>query len=307
MNAARIALSAATLLSGLILPSAVLAEGLRGPARFQANPRLVLVPVTVTDDRGAPVFGLASGSFSVFERNRPQRILSFSEEEVPCSIGLIIDVSGSMKHKAGLARAALRAFVGAAEPSDEALLMTVSDRPSLERGFTRDLESLLGRMMMRPTGGGTALIDTVYLGLDQMRSARHRRRALVVISDGMDNHSRFSAHELLSAAMESDVEIHTLAIEAPPVNAKAAELNDIGHGLAFLSALSHRSGGLHYVVSNPSAIAPAAANIGRALRSRYILGFRPEEFAPDGQWRPIRIRLSLPGRHVHTREGYYAR
>lgn len=285
----------------------MLAEGLHGPARFQGSSRLVLVPVTVTDERGTPVPGLASKTFTVLESNRPQRILSFSEEDSPCSIGLVFDLSGSMETKANLGRAALRALLDSAEPADEALLLTVAGRPAMERGFTRDLESLFNGMMMRRTGGGTALVDTIYLGLDQMRAARHRRKALLVISDGMDNHSRFTASELMSTAMESDIEIHTIGVETMAVNAKAAELNQISQGLSFLASLAQKTGGLNYVVRGETDIRRASGNIGKALRNHYVLGYQPGPLEPNGQWRPIQVRLNVPRWHAHTRSGYYAR
>jgi Ca-activated chloride channel family protein len=189
-------------------------------ARFRTDSTLVLVPVTVTDHRGATVSGLASEVFAVFDDRLPQLILSFNEQDVPYSVGVIFDVSGSMKDKLPQAKAALRTFLHDANVGDEAMLMSVSDGPSLRTRFTRDFGSLLEASSVSSAGGNTALVDTIYLGLTHMRRARNSRKALLVISDGIDNQSRYSTRELMSAALEADVQVHTLAIGESSGNRK---------------------------------------------------------------------------------------
>ncbi|MCX6620161.1 MAG: VWA domain-containing protein [Acidobacteria bacterium] len=269
--------------------------------------QLVLVPVTVTDDGGAPVTGLASSVFTVFEENTPRPIVSFSEEDLPSSIGIIFDLSGSMKDRLDVARSAFRAFVQFAEPDDEAFLMTVADHPVTRSGFTDNFGSLLGGLFFGQASGSTALVDTIYLGLSNLRHGRNPRKSLIVISDGMDNHSRYSAGELASAAMESDIQIHTIALSELPVNAKGREVEERAKGVLFLRKLSLKSGGLHYAARRDSDLTESARNIGRSIRSQYVIGYRPVSLDVSGKWKPIKVKLNLPRTRAHARLGYFSR
>src|ERR1022692_2336689 len=167
----------------------------------------------LSDHRGATVNGLDRANFTVFEDKAPQAIVAFSAEDAPASIGLIFDTSGSMRDKLNVAKAALRAFVDNANSADEAFLFTVSTRPDISSAFTSDLGSLAESAHLLSAGGDTALIDTIYAGLERMRSASNPRRALLILSDGMDNHSRKSKGELMRLAMEADVQIYAIRID----------------------------------------------------------------------------------------------
>ena len=267
----------------------------------------MLVPVTVTDDRGAPVTGLASDVFSIFEENAPRPIISFSEEDLPCSLAIVFDLSGSMRDRLDLARAALRAFFQFAEPDDEAFLMTVADHPVTRTGFTSDFGTLAGSPIFSQASGSTALVDTIYLGLSNTLRGRNPRKAMLVISDGMDNHSRYSQPELESVAMESDIQIHTIALGDLPVNAKGREVDNRARGVLYLKRLSNRSGGLHYVARRGADLTEAAHSIGRAIRSQYVIGYRPAVLDAAGKWKPIKVKLSIPRTRAHARLGYYSR
>lgn len=275
-------------------------------ARFRADSNLVLVPVTVTDHRGATLNGLAPDAFTVFDDRLPQHILSFNEQDVPYSVGVVFDISGSMKDKLPQAKAALRTFLHDTDPRDEALLLNVSDGPSVQTGFSPDVGSLLEASSISRAGGNTALVDSIYLGLTQMRRARNARKALLVISDGIDNHSRYSARELMSAAVEADVQIHTLAIGESSGNRKGIELQERARGLSFLSDLSQKTGGLHFTVRNGAETREAAHQIGKALRNQYVLGFRPASPGASGKWHAIQVKLHLPDTRVYARHGYYS-
>src|ERR1017187_3769281 len=164
---------------------------------FRADSTLVLVPVTVVDRRGAFVNGLASDAFTLTEDGVRQRISSFSEEDTPVSMGIVLDLSGSMKGVLGAAKESLRALMNDANPADEAFLNAVSTRPRAYSGFTQDFDRVLSRIASEDAGGNTALFDTICASLKQLRSGVYTRKALLVISDGMDNHSRYSRQELL--------------------------------------------------------------------------------------------------------------
>lgn len=281
-------------------------EGL-GPPTFRTDTRLILVPVTVTDRRGSPIMGLTAESFTVLDGNLEQNIVSFSQENVPCSVGVIFDISGSMKYKLSQAKAALHALFRYFEPKDEAMLMSVSDRPSILTGFTSDFGSVTGSVMFAEAGGNTALVDTIYLALAKMQTARNPRKALLVISDGVDNHSRYSKGELMSAASEADVEIHSIAILEDPAAKKAIELQEESRGRAFLNDTSQRNGGMHLVVRNESEMNQAAVNIGRMMRSQYIIGYHPSGNHLVGKWHAIQVKLGIPETRVHARHGYFWR
>jgi len=307
MKTARIVIGLGILLSGLIIVSSD-ASGASGvPGRFSVDSRLVLLPVTVTDDRGVPVTGLSSSVFSVFEENTLRPIVSFSEEDQPASISIIFDLSGSMRDRLDVARTALKAVMESAEPDDEAMLMTVSDHPVTRAGFSRDVGTLLNGMFFGQAGGSTALVDTLYLALSNTRLGHNPRKALIVISDGMDNHSRYSAGELKQAAMEADLPIHTIALGELPVNAKGRDVEARNQGVAFLKRMSDLTGGLHYFARRDSDFATSARNIGRSIRSQYVIGYRPAVVGHEAKWRPVKVKLAVPGTRAHARRGYYSR
>ena len=140
-----------------------------------------------------------------------------------------------------------------------------------------------------------------------MRSAHNPRRAVIVISDGMDNHSRYSQSELMRAAAESDVQIYTITIGVPPRYRKPIQAVEEHNGLVLLDDLAERTGGLHFTVEFKSDVNQAAANIGLALRNQYLLGYRPQDTDRSGKWHKIRVKLEVPWTSVYARDGYYSR
>jgi len=171
------------------------------PAAFRASTQMVLVPVTVTDRNGKSVEGMRATDFNILEDQIAQQIVSFGTEDAPCSVGLVLDISGSMRNALGVAKGVSRSFFQTANPEDEFMLLTVSTRPESVSGFTNDTADLERRIARTAPGGMTALIDTVYLGLNRMRKASEPRRALLILSDGMDNYSRYSKGEMLRVAL----------------------------------------------------------------------------------------------------------
>jgi len=277
------------------------------PAKtIRADVDLVLVSAVVTDRKGASVTGLAADQFTILEDKVPQPILSFSKEEVPCSVGVILDLSGSMRQKLSAATSAIRAFLKGFNPEDETFLMAVSSRPESLLGFTDDAGSLQNRLIDPRAEGSTALIDTVYLALNRMHAARNGRKALFIVSDGMDNNSRYSKTELLRTVQEQDVQIHTIGIAVRSPGKKPIELAEVSRGLALLTDLADQSGGLNFTVVNEEGIQPATTKIGQAIRDQYIVGYRPTNKPDAGKWRSIQVKVTVPQLRAYARKGYYS-
>jgi Ca-activated chloride channel family protein len=276
-------------------------------ATFRAESALVLVPVTVMDRHGAIVNGLASDAFTLAEDGNPQPIRSFHEEDAPVSLGIVLDLSGSMTGSLAPAKDSLRALMSDANPSDEVFLNGVSTRPRTYSSFEDSFEETMRRVESERAGGFTALIDTVYESVQELRSGIHPRRALIVISDGMDNHSRYTREEMLRLAEESDAQIYTIAIVTalnPIQPPKPAAMTEGQRGQAFLQDLAEKTGGIGFAVSNRGEIAKAVASIDQALRNQYVLGYAPRSGGDGGRWRKIKVKVAGPGMKAYARTGY---
>lgn len=278
------------------------AEAFRSPD-MRVDVDLVLLPVIVTNRAGVVVQGLQASSFTVLEDKTPKPIISFGSEDVPCSIGVVVDLSGSMHGKAGAAAGAMRAFFDTANPEDEAFLLTVSTQPATLSGFTQDFGNLESQLSNSRAGGATALVDTIHLALERLHAAHNPRRALLVISDGMDNHSRYSEMELLHYAEEADIQIYTIGMTPSGANKKPIELTEERSGLAFLDHLAERSGGLSFTLASYENPVPIASRIGRAIREQYLIGYRPSPGEP-GKWRSVNVKVDVPQLRVSSRTGY---
>ena len=273
---------------------------------IRADVNLVLVPTVVTDRKGATVTGLSRDNFTVLEDRVPQSIVSLSNQDTPCSIGIVLDLSGSMRTKLQAATDALRAFLETANPEDEIFLLTVGSRPHSLSDFTADFATLQNRIVGAHADGDTALVDTVYMGLSRLRSARHGRRALLVVSDGMDNNSRYSRSELLRVVDESDVQIYTIGIADNPAWKKAIELTEQSRGLALLSDLADRSGGMSFKAVISDDVKPAALKIGRAIRNEYVIAYGATGVNNSGKWRSVQVKVNPSQLRAYARTGYYA-
>jgi Ca-activated chloride channel homolog len=282
-------------------------EAMFDAPKFNADAKMVLVPTTVMDRRGAIVTGLHADAFTVMQDNLPQRIASFGEQDVAASIGVVFDTSGSMRSVLPQAKTVLRTFFEASNPEDEAFLFTVSSKPNLDSAFTQDFNSLVDHMIFTGAGGSTALVDTLYAALLQSRSAHNPRKAILVISDGMDNHSRYSAGELVAAALEADLQIYSITVYDPPLTKKPIELREERAGMAFLEEITRRTGGLQLVVRNGREIDQAALDVARAVRDQYVIGYVPEHAEANGQWHSIKVKLNLSDAKAYARSGFYAK
>ncbi|HEU5351470.1 MAG TPA: VWA domain-containing protein [Terracidiphilus sp.] len=272
---------------------------------IRMNVDLVLVPVTVTDPMNRLVTGLEKSDFQIFEGSKRQKITSFASEDAPVSIGIIFDLSGSMTSKLIRARDSILQFIKTANPEDEFFVIGFNDRPALIEDFTSSVQDIESRLATVRSGHRTALLDAIYYGVEKMRDARHQRKALLVVSDGGDNRSRYTEGEVRSQVRESDVEIYAIGIFDP--NAATPEERN---GPALLNQLSEESGGRMYRVDDLSEMGDIAEKISTELRNQYVIGYTPAHLVRDGKWRKVKVKLippeGLPPLTVHARTGYYA-
>jgi Ca-activated chloride channel family protein len=282
--------------------------GIKPAQGLHMNVDLALVNVTVTDPYNRLVTGLDPDNFRVYEDNIEQEVVTFSSEDVPISIGVIFDFSGSMANKVGKAREAAVQFFKTANPQDEFFLVSFNERAELTSAFTNSIEDLQSRMMMTAPKGRTALLDAIYLGLSQMRGARNAKRALLILSDGGDNHSRYNESDIKRLVKEADTQLYAIGIFDPLGfrNRTPEELN----GPSLLSEVTEMTGGRVFAVENLNELPDIASKIGMELRNQYVLGYRPSNKAHDARWRKIKIKLrapkGLPPLNVYSKTGYYA-
>ena len=266
---------------------------------------LVLVSVSVTDPMQRLVTGLAPENFQVFEGKKPQEIRHFSSEDAPVSIGIILDSSGSMSDKMDRVREAVNQFCQAANPQDEFFLITFSEQPRLAADFTSKPENLQNALLYTQPKGRTALLDAIYMGVEKMRSAKYSKKALLIISDGGDNHSRYGTHEVRSAVKESDVMVYSVGVFDRSVPTREEYL-----GPELLTSIAEPSGGRAFTVFSATELPAVAHRIGTELRTQYIIAYRPDTPHRDGKWYKISIKLRLPRKlaflQPHFKKGYYA-
>ena len=279
---------------------------LRGSGKpIHVDVDLVLVPVTITDPMNRLVTGLEKENFIVMDNGEKQAIRHFSSEDAPISLGVIFDSSGSMSNKVEKAREAVVEFLKTSNPEDEFFLISFNDKPTLLSDFTGSVERLQSQLLYAAPRGRTALLDAIYLGLARMRQAKQQRKALLIISDGGDNCSRYTENEIKSMVREADVEIYAIGIfDSSPRS------DEERYGPQLLAEVTDVTGGRTFTVDDPNQLKDVAAKIGVALRNQYVLGYRPSNPAHDGKWRKVKVKLStpkgLPQLTVYAKTGYYA-
>jgi Ca-activated chloride channel family protein len=283
-------------------PADGVAGGMPG---IQVNVNLVLVPVSVTDPMNRLVTGLEKDNFQLFDNNTGQVIKSFATEDAPISIGIVFDLSGSMQSKFVRARKALTAFLRTCNPQDEFFVVGFNDRPAVLVDYTNDVEDVEARMVMLRPENRTALIDAMYLAVNKLKQAKYQRKALLVISDGGDNRSRYTQGELTRAVRESEVQIFSVGIFDA-----YAPTEEEQNGPLLLNDLSEMTGGRLFKVLDVQDLSDIAERISEELRDEYVLGYTPSDRRRDGAYRKLKVRLlppaGLPHLTAHNREGYYA-
>lgn len=274
-------------------------------AAIRKNVDLVLVPVTITDHMDRLITGLDKDNFQLFEGKDRQDIKHFSNEDAPVSIGIIFDMSGSMANKIERAREAVVQFCTSANPQDEFFMITFSDEPRLAAGFTSSVEEIQNKLIFSIPKGRTALLDALYLGVNKMKEAKNQRKALLIISDGGDNHSRYNEREIKSLVKESDTILYGIGVYDSYFPTVEERL-----GPQLLSEISEVTGGRAFTIDNPNDLPDVANKIGMELRNQYVLGYKPDKTQHDGKWHKIKVKLrlpkGLPPLQVYARTGYYA-
>jgi Ca-activated chloride channel homolog len=273
------------------------------PLKVDVN--LVLVPVTVTDDMNRVVLGLDKENFQVYEDKQLQSVQHFSSTDVPISIGIIFDTSGSMNSKIDRAREAVVEFLKIANPQDEFFMIAFSDTPRQLVDFTGSTDEVQNNLILANPKGTTALLDAIYLGVSKMKNSKWPRKALLIISDGGDNHSRYTEKDVKRLVRESDTTIYALGIYDRYFRTEEERL-----GPELLSDISQVTGGRSFTIDNPKDLPDAAGKIAVELRNQYVLGYRPSSNRHDGKWHKIRVKLlapkGMPPLQLFAKQGYYA-
>ena len=287
---------------GPIVPRTVREQPLAANIRIDVN--MVLVPVSVMDAYGRNITGLEAGNFRVVDGPSQVPIVSFSRQDQPITVGLIFDCSRSMQTKFKAARQAPQELFQQLNPDDQSFLITISDKAELRTALTSDFEELENFLLFTHPQGMTSLVDGIYMGLQQIRKSQNPRKALVVVSDGGDNHSRYTISELQRLAEESDAQIFAAGLYYD------AQSREEQEGPSLMSDLCGRTGGANFIIRDLPGLRDAMVKIGITLHNQYVLGYRPPEDGARGKYRKIQVRLrvpaGLPKLQIHARAGYYA-
>lgn len=275
------------------------------PAQLIINTDLVTLNVTVIDSQGFAVTGLEKKHFTVSDNKVPQEITFFSDADLPLSVGIVFDVSGSMSgKKIQTAQEALATFINTSHPDDEYFLIGLSSQPQLLLDRTRDGNAMVSRLSLVEPKGSTALYDASYLALDRVMQGVYPKRALLIISDGQDNNSRYTFSELRKSLRESGATLYAICIDGG-LNGPL----DV-YGKLVLDELASVSGGRVFFPRNSDQMNRAFEQIALELRHQYAIGYRPANFTADGKRHRIQIKVTTPNKlkrlYVRHREGYYA-
>lgn len=288
-----------------VLPHATSGSSAPRQQILRANVDLVLVNVTVLDLAGRAVTGLEPTNFVVLDNKDPQVVRYLSSEDEPISLVVVLDASASMASKIQEAQKAFTELINESNPLDDFGLIIVNDKPRVALHFDDSMRETQGAVDMLQPDGSTALWDGMYLGINELRDSRYRRKAMVVISDGGDNHSRFTEPELKSLLEEADVEVYAIGMFD-----RYATRPEEKKGPLQLDEVTSVTGGRVLSVHDAVDLSRAVTQISHELRSQYILGYYPSNRVRNGKWRRLNIRVtkSAPQEklRLYTKKGYYA-
>jgi VWFA-related protein len=275
---------------------------------LRVDTTLVQIPVAVTDSLNRFVLGLQKEDFHLFEDGVEQNVAHFSGEDAPLSVGLAFDESGSMDYKLRTSQAAVAQLLKSMNADDEAFLVEFSDSAKVSVGFTTKPSEIQDALKKAQPGGLTAMLDALNLALREMKKATNSRKAIVVVSDGGDNHSKYTAAEIESLVREADVQIYAMGVFEPslPFGLTPEEIS----GPKLLSEITAQTGGRAFAAAMMSDLPSVAARIAIELRNQYVLGYYPKNQTKDGKYRKVEVKLAQPhgvsSLKAHWRLGYYA-
>jgi Ca-activated chloride channel family protein len=275
---------------------------------FRTDADIVEVSATVFDGRDRVIRGLKQNDFRLFEDGVEQRIQYFGEEDLPVSLAVVFDVSGSMSAQMSSARDALASLLRNSNPEDEFCLITFADRPEIAVPWTRSEGDIAERVLYSRSNGRTALLDAVQLGMQELRKRGSPRRAMAIFSDGGDNYSRTSARSLFSMLDEADIQVYAVGLPDPDVRyARAAE--EVVAGPNLLAELCEHGSGRYFPVEGGRDLTKAADRVGQEIRSQYVLAYAPARLMGDGKSHRLKVtvrRQAGPRLTVRSRRGYRA-
>lgn len=269
---------------------------------------LVVIPVTVTDPTNRFVLGLEKEDFTILEDGVQQKITQFSGEDAPLSVGIVVDTSGSMGFKMDTSRRAVSEFLKTMNAQDEAFLIQVADKAEIVQEFTGDMRQIEDHMETLHSGGLTALLDAVELGVREMKKAKNPRKALVIVSDGGDNNSRYTATDIKDVVKEADTQVFAFGVFDPVIfpQLSAEEVS----GPRLLAQIADQTGGRAFGASQFSQLPGIAEKIAIELRNQYVLAYAPTNSERDGKYRKVEVKVKqppgLPALKARWRLGYYA-
>jgi VWFA-related protein len=288
-------------------PKPATPEDTRPKANIRSDTNLVLVPVTVCNPFNQPVTGLEKEHFKIFDDKVEQTITHFAMDDEPVAVGLVFDVSGSMGPKLRESRQAAAEFFKTANPEDEFFLVEFNDQPKLVSPLGSPMEEIQNQLTFSQSKGRTALLDAVFLAMHEMKKSQKNRKALLIISDGGDNSSRYTESEVRNLVREADVMIYAIGVYEP-MGSRSRTPEEVG-GPGLLGDLCEQTGGRHFP-AEVSELPDVAAKIGVELRNRYMIGYIPTDQQRDGRYHPVTVKVipphGLPTLHAYWRKGYYA-
>jgi VWFA-related protein len=275
---------------------------------FRADSNLVLIPVSVTDTLNRFVLGLRKQDFHLFDDGVEQSIAHLSGEDVPLSVGLAFDISGSMDYKLTTSREAAKLFLKALNPEDEAFLVEFNDTVKLSSAFSTGGQQIGTALDNVQPGGLTALLDAVKFSFSEMKNAKNARKAILVISDGGDNHSTYTAAQIEALVRQADVEVYAIGVFDPLMTFTLTPEEISGPRL--LSEIASQTGGRAFAAAVAGDLPSVAARVAIELRNQYVLGYYPSNRARDGKYHTVEVKVpqpaGMPSLKAHWRQGYYA-
>lgn len=291
-----------TALCGFVLPGLHAADTPDQTAVFRSDTRLVVLHATVVDKGGHLITNLPETAFQVYENGVAQHLKVFKREDIPVSMGLIVDNSGSMRDKRAKVEAAALALVKDSNRQDEVFIVNFNDEAFLDKDFTNDIKDLQEGLARIDSRGGTAMRDAIRMSIDHLKEkAKKDKKVLVVVTDGNDNSSIITLENLVKTSQDSGVLIYTVGLLSEE------ERREAKRAKRALEALSEATGGEAFFPKDLSEVDRIAHQVAHNIRNQYTLAYTPTNPALDGSFRQIKVTASAPGRPtVRTRTGYYA-